>query len=68
MNLFKRTKQSSQKINKNKFVDETGREIAINVKHLSMEFKVTKDKIDTVKEYVIRTLKRNKSKKEKSEF
>ena len=65
MNLFKRTKQSPRKINKNKFVDETGREIAINVEHLSMEFKVTKDKIDTVKEYVIRTLKRNKSKKEK---
>lgn len=40
--------------------DEDGREIAISVEHLTMEFKVSKDKIDTLKEYIIRTLKRNK--------
>jgi lipopolysaccharide transport system ATP-binding protein len=40
-------------------------EIAISVNHLTMEFKVTKDKIDTLKEYVIRTIKRNKKGKEK---
>lgn len=39
--------------------------VAVNVEHLSMEFKITKDKIDTLKEYVIRTLKRNKKEKEK---
>ena len=39
--------------------------VAINVEHLTMEFKITKDKIDTLKEYVIRTLKRNKKEKEK---
>mgnify|MGYP002524021215 FL=1 len=39
--------------------------VAINVEHLSMEFKITKDKIDTLKEYVIRTIKRNKKEKEK---
>lgn len=39
--------------------------VAIEVDDLVMEFKVTKDKIDTLKEYVIRTLKRNKKEKEK---
>ena len=39
--------------------------VAVNVEHLSMEFKITKDKIDTLKEYVIRTIKRNKKEKEK---
>ena len=39
--------------------------IAISVNHLTMEFKVTKDKIDTLKEYVIRTIKRNKKEKQK---
>ena len=39
--------------------------VAVRVEHVSMEFKISKDKIDTLKEYVIRTLKRNKSKKEK---
>ena len=40
-------------------------EIAIEITDLVMEFKVTKDKIDTLKEYVIRTLKRNKKEKRK---
>ncbi|MEE1133537.1 ABC transporter ATP-binding protein [uncultured Methanobrevibacter sp.] len=40
-------------------------EIAIKVEHLTMEFKITKDKIDTLKEYVIRTLKNNKNDKKK---
>ena len=39
--------------------------VAVNVEHLSMEFNITKDKIDTLKEYVIRTIKRNKKEKEK---
>jgi ABC-type polysaccharide/polyol phosphate transport system, ATPase component len=37
----------------------------IEVEHLAMEFKVSKDKIDTLKEYVIRTIKRNKNEHEK---
>ena len=46
-------------------LDGSDEEIAISVNHLTMEFKVTKDKIDTLKEYVIRTIKRNKKGKEK---
>ncbi len=41
------------------------RKVMIEVKHLAMEFKVSKDKIDTLKEYVIRTIKRNKKEHEK---
>ncbi|WP_406533777.1 ATP-binding cassette domain-containing protein [Methanobrevibacter sp.] len=41
------------------------RDIMIEVNHLTMEFKVSKDKIDTLKEYVIRTLKRTKKENEK---
>ena len=44
--------------------DEKG-EVVIEVKDLVMEFKVSKDKIDTLKEYVIRTIKRNKKEKQK---
>ena len=42
-------------------VEDYSDEVAIRVKNLSMEFKVSKDKIDTLKEFVIRTIKRNKS-------
>lgn len=35
-------------------------DVAVKVNHLTMEFKITKDKIDTLKEFVIRTLKRDK--------
>ena len=45
----------------NDLVDDYSDEVAISVKNLSMEFKVSKDKIDTLKEFVIRTIKRNKS-------
>ena len=41
------------------------REVMIDIENLTMEFKVSKDKIDTLKEYVIRTLKRNKKSKKK---
>lgn len=40
-------------------------EVAIEVTDLVMEFKVTKDKIDTLKEFIIRTIKRNKTPHEK---
>lgn len=42
-------------------IDDYSNEVAIIVKNLFMEFKVSKDKIDTLKEYFIRTVKRNKS-------
>ena len=45
----------------NDLVDDYSDEVAIKVKNLSMEFKVSKDKIDTLKEFLIRTIKRNKS-------
>lgn len=44
--------------------DDTN-EIAIEVEDVVMEFKITKDKIDTLKEYIIRTIKRNKNEKQK---
>ena len=37
-------------------------EIAIKVENVSMDYKLSMDKIDTFKEFFIRTLKRNKSK------
>ena len=37
-------------------------EIAIKVENVSMDYKLSRDKIDTFKEFFIRTLKRNKSK------
>ena len=40
-------------------------DIAIQVEHLTMEFKAFNDKIDTLKEYVIRTIKRDKSENKK---
>lgn len=41
-------------------IREIDKEVVIDVENLVMEFKVTKDKIDTLKEFIIRTLKRNK--------
>ena len=49
--------------NKKDSIRNMNSEVAIEVTDLVMEFKVTKDKIDTLKEYVIRTLKRNKKDK-----
>ena len=42
-------------------IDDDGREIVIKVENVSMNYKITKEKIDTIKEFVIRTAKRNKS-------
>lgn len=46
-------------------VRDIDKEVMIDVNHLAMEFKVTKDKIDTLKEFIIRTIKRNKESHEK---
>ena len=45
----------------NDLIENYSNEVAIKVKNVSMQFKVSKDKIDTLKEYFIRTIKRNKS-------
>ena len=42
-------------------ITDSSKEIVINVENVTMEYKITKDKIDTVKEWVIRTIKRNKT-------
>lgn len=42
-------------------IDDSSKEIAISVKNVTMEYKITKEKIDTVKEWMIRTVKRNKT-------
>ncbi|WP_407414698.1 ABC transporter ATP-binding protein [Methanobrevibacter sp.] len=47
---------------KSNAIDEN---VAIDIQHVAMEFKVSKDKIDTLKEYVIRTIKRNKKESKK---
>ena len=49
----------SKKPNKNKTptIDDN---VAIRVTNLSMDFKYSKDKIDSLKEYIIRTIKRDK--------
>ena len=63
INRIKRKIQKSRDLLENKpALDDN---VAIKVDHLTMEFKVTKDKIDTLKEHFIRTLKRNKEGKEK---
>lgn len=66
MSLIDKIKNVSTK-KENKLIpnEANSEEIAISVNHLTMEFKITKDKIDTLKEYVIRTIKQNKKEKEK---
>ena len=64
MSLIEKIK-SILKGNENKLISTNDKDIAIKVEHLTMEFKVSKDKIDTLKEYVIRTIKQNKKRKEK---
>ena len=46
-------------------IRDIDKEVIIDVDHLTMEFKVSKDKIDTLKEFIIRTIKRNKDDVEK---
>ena len=53
------------KSNNKRLISDDGGDVVISVDHLTMEFKVTKDKIDTLKEYIIRTLKKNKGEKRK---
>ncbi len=43
-------------------IEDYSNDFAISVENLYMDYKVSKDKIDTLKEFFIRTLKRNKKK------
>lgn len=61
MSIFDRFRKNED----NSILKDGDKEVAIEVTDLVMEFKITKDKIDTLKEYVIRTLKRNKKEKQK---
>ena len=46
----------------NNLLDNYSDDYVIKVENVSMDFRVSKDKIDTLKEFFIRTIKRNKSK------
>ena len=49
----------------NLLVEDYSDDVVIKVKNVSMDFKFSKDKIDSLKEFVIRTIKRNKAGTEK---
>ncbi|MBQ2961727.1 ATP-binding cassette domain-containing protein [Methanobrevibacter sp.] len=44
-------------------IPENNKDLSIEVKNISLSFEVGNDKIDNLKEYVIRTIKRNKEKR-----
>lgn len=44
-------------------IPDNKKDLSIEVKNISLSFEVGKDKIDNLKEYVIRTIKRNKEKR-----
>ena len=59
--------QTKQKQNVDSLISDlvpvASRDLSIEVNHVSLSFEVGKDKIDNLKEYVIRTIKRNKEKR-----
>lgn len=46
----------------NDLMDDYSNDVVIKVNNVSMEYKLSQDKIDTLKEFFIRTIKRNKGK------
>jgi len=48
----------------NDLIDDYSNDVVIKVNNVSMEYKLSQDKIDTLKEFFIRTIKRNKEKTE----
>ena len=46
----------------NDLIDDYSNDVVIKVNNVSMEYKLSQDKIDTLKEFFIRTIKRNKGK------
>ncbi|WP_405293052.1 ABC transporter ATP-binding protein [Methanobrevibacter sp.] len=43
------------------YTHDPNSDVAIKVEHLTMEFKSSHDKVDTLKEYLVRTIKRDKT-------
>ena len=60
-NQIKKPKQDVDSILSD-LIPDYQRELSIEVKNVSLSFEVGNDKIDNLKEYVIRTIKRNKGK------
>lgn len=65
MSIIGKIKKLLNRSSSNSYNNRLEDNVAVRVEHVSMEFKISKDKIDTLKEYVIRTLKRNKKENEK---
>ena len=60
----RQTKLLEEYNNNQNYLQTTGDDnIAIELRNVSLSFKIGNDKIDNLKEYVIRTIKRNKEKK-----
>lgn len=60
----RQTKLLDEYNNNQNYLQTTGDDnIAIELRNVSLSFKIGNDKIDNLKEYVIRTIKRNKEKK-----
>ena len=63
-NKEKKAKLLEEYNNNQNYLQTTGDDnVAIELRNVSLSFKIGKDKIDNLKEYVIRTIKRNKEKK-----
>ena len=65
--LKKETTKQHQDVDNlvSQFIPDYHEKVAIELKNVSLSFKITNDKIDNLKEYVIRTIKRNKEKSRK---
>ena len=65
--LEKETTKQHQDVDNlvSQFIPDYHEKVAIELKNVSLSFKITNDKIDNLKEYVIRTIKRNKEKSRK---
>lgn len=65
--LEKETTKQHQDVDNlvSQFIPDYHEKVAIELKNVSLSFKITNDKIDNLKEYVIRIIKRNKEKSRK---
>lgn len=62
LNLSKDVKAISVDDALTDLIDDYSNDVVIKVNNVSMDYKVSQDKIDTLKEFFIRTIKRNKEK------
>lgn len=65
--LEKETAKQHQDVDNlvSQFIPDYHEKVAVELKNVSLSFKISNDKIDNLKEYVIRTIKRNKEKSRK---